>query len=159
MRFATRAFVFCVVPFALVLAISFLMLQSIVQLSARDQLRVCVRDKQLSVATRQVNSELRFERLHRFAGESGALKGGLQQLASHPGNMQARRTVQDQLEELSDQTGFKLLVAADPKSLPVAWIVCDTDRIEMSDTAPPVAQGLAQFRGNLYRFASIRLGK
>jgi putative nucleotidyltransferase with HDIG domain len=155
MRFATRAFAFCFIPFALVLGISFWALQSMVQRNVRDQLRTEMRNEQTSRTRSRARSELQVGRFLRFAGENAALKAGLQLLNSESASHEARHTVEDQLRDLSAQIGFKLLSVADSKGAPVAWIMQDAREIEVPRTSPDsVGQGLAEFRGQLYYLLS-----
>jgi putative nucleotidyltransferase with HDIG domain len=156
MRFATRAFAFCFVPVVLLLGISFWALQSVVQRSARDQLRSAMRDKQNSMARIRSKNNLQVARFLSFAAESAALKAGLQLLNSEPASPDARRTLEDQLEELSGRIGFKLLSIANFKSTPVAWVVHEGNHLEVPDLPPAaVVQGLSEFRGQLYQLVSV----
>jgi putative nucleotidyltransferase with HDIG domain len=155
MRFATRAFAYCFIPFAVLLGISFWSLQSRVQKSVRDQLRSAMRDKQVSMAKMRTKEQSQVGRFLRFATENTALKAGLQLLNSQPQSQDARLTVEDQLQELSSPIGFKLLSIANINGVPVAWVVRDKDRPEIPAVAPsPVLQGLAEFRGQLYQLDS-----
>jgi putative nucleotidyltransferase with HDIG domain len=156
MRFATRAFAFCFIPFALVLSISFWALQSMVQRSVREQLRSSMRDRQTSSAIMRTRSATQIERFLRFASENAELKAGLQLLNSEPGSPDARRTVQDQLQELGGQGGFQLLSVANFKGTPVAWVVRDGDRLDVPKIAPStVAQGLSEFHEQVYQLISV----
>src|ERR1700722_5543306 len=101
MRFATRAFAFCFIPLAILLSVSFWALQSRMQSSVRDQLRSAMRDKQVSMAKMRAKDELQIGRFLRFASENITLKAGLQLLNSEPSSPDVRRTVEDQLQELS----------------------------------------------------------
>ena len=78
MRFATRAFAFCFIPFALVLGFSFWSLQSRVQRSVWEELQLGMRDKQKSMARMRAKNELQVSRILRFASENTTLKAGLQ---------------------------------------------------------------------------------
>src|ERR1700693_6059360 len=109
MRFATRAFAFCFIPVAILLGISFWALQSMVERSVRDQLRSAMRDKQLSMARMRSKNQVQIGRFLRFASENAELKAGMQVLNSEPHSPDARRTVQDQLQELSSHIGFNLI--------------------------------------------------
>jgi len=156
MRFATRTFAFCFVPFAVLLGISFWALQSMVQHSVREQLRSSMRDKQISLARLRAKNELNIGRFLRFATENTALKAGLQLLNAEPQSPDARRTVQDQLQELSSQIGLALVSIANVKGAPVAWLVREGDRLLIPDVAPTRAvQGLSEFRGQLYHLVSV----
>ena len=156
MRFATRAFAWCFLPVALLLGISFWALQSMVKSSVRDQLRSAMRDKQISMARMRTKNELQIERVLRFASENTELKAGLQLLNSEPHSPDARRTLEDQLRELSSQIGFRLLSIANFKGAPVAWVVREKDRIEAPEVSlTPAMQGIAEFRNQLYQLVSV----
>ena len=155
MRFANRAFAFCFIPFALVFSISFWALQSMVQSNVRNQLRTEMRNEQESRTKIRARNEQQVGRFLRVAGENTAVKAGLQLLNSETGGRKARRTVQDQLSELSHQVGFKLLSVADSKGTPVAWVVREQNETQVPDSPPTgVAHGLAEVRGQLYHLIS-----
>jgi HD-GYP domain-containing protein (c-di-GMP phosphodiesterase class II) len=118
MRFRTRAFLYCFVPFALLLACSFWMIQNLVQSRVRDRLRTSLLDNNKAVARVLSKSDLQNSRFLRVVGENAALKAGVQLLLSYPENADARRTVEDQLRELCAHMGFPLLVVSGPP-LPV----------------------------------------
>jgi putative nucleotidyltransferase with HDIG domain len=162
MRFATRAFAFCFVPFALLLGISFWALQSMVQSNVRDQLRSEMRNEQTTRARIHRRSEAQVGRFLRFAGENAALKAGLQILNTEPESRDARRTVEDQLGDLSAQIGFNLLSVSNVNGAPVAWVLRERNSAPASrdrDVLPPspVSTGrrLVDIRGNLYHLFSV----
>jgi putative nucleotidyltransferase with HDIG domain len=156
MRFATRAFAFCFIPFALVLGFSFWSLQSRVQRSVWEELQLGMRDKQKSMARMRAKNELQVSRILRFASENTTLKAGLQLLNAEPASVDARQTVEDQLRELSSQIGFNLLSIANFKRTPVAWVVREGASIEVPEVAPATGiQGLSEYRGQLYQLVSV----
>ena len=156
MRFVTRAFAFCFIPVAILLGISFWALQSMVQRSVRDQLRAGMRDHQVAISRVRATDQAQIARFVRFASENTELKAGLQILNAEPRSLEARRTVEDQLRELSGHIGFRLLSIANFKGVPVAWVVRDQDRIEIADVPPAqVVQGLTEYRGQLYQLISV----
>lgn len=158
MRFATRAFAFCFIPVAALLGISFWALQSMVQRSVRDQLRSTMRDKQLSMARMRSKNQVQIGRFLRFASENAELKAGMQLLNSEPQSPDARRTVQDQLQELSSHIGFNLISIANSRAVPVAWVVRERDSLAVPDFAPaPAIRGLSEFRGQLYQLVTVPL--
>ena len=158
MRFATRAFAFCFIPVAALLGISFWALQSMVQKSVRDQLLSAMRDKQVSMARIRSRNQGEISRFLRFAAENAELKAGLQLLNSEPQSADARRTVQDQIQELGGQIGFSLISIANSNSVPVAWGVREGDQLEVPASAPVTAiHGLQEFRGQLYQLVTVPL--
>ncbi len=160
MRFATRAFAVCFIPFALVLGISFWALQSRFQRGVREELRSSLRDKQSSMGRMRAQNQLLVSRVLRFAAENPALKAGLQVLNAEPASEDARRTAQDQLQELGAQMGLTLLSMANFKGAPVAWVVREGNLLLVPEAAPATGvEGLAEYRGRLYLFASAPIAQ
>ena len=95
MRFRTRAFLLCFVPFALLLTGSFWAIQRLVKSTVRDGLRTSLRENHRSIARLREQSDIRNNRFLRIAGENASLKAGLQLLASYPDNAEARETVEE----------------------------------------------------------------
>ncbi len=156
MRFSTRAFAFCFIPFAILLGISFWALQSMVQKSVRDELRSAMRDKQAAIAKIRAKHESQVSRFVRFATENAALKAGMQLLNSEPSNPDARSTVEDQLRDLVNRIGFDILAVANSNGAPAAWMVSG----ESGSTAPqnafaPSGQGVLEYAGQTYRLVSV----
>jgi putative nucleotidyltransferase with HDIG domain len=164
MRFRTRAFLFCFVPFAVLLAASFWMAQKLVQSTVRDDLRGSLRENQLAMARAQSNADFQNNRLLKIAGESAALKAGMQLFGSESRSEDARRTMEDQLLELGEHLGFDFLSVSAPNGAPLAGVVrqggktggaksqlvpLDEALIEHSE------KGLLVIRGRIFRFASV----
>jgi len=123
MRFRTRAFLICFVPFAILLAASFWMVQRFVQSTVRDGLRASLRENELAIARVNAKAELQSSRFLRIAGENASLKAGIQLLRSQPGIPAARMTVEDQLRELGEHMGFDFLFVSAPNGAPLAGVV------------------------------------
>src|ERR1700761_3533619 len=100
MRFRTRAFLICFVPFAILLTASFWMIQRFVQSTVRDDVRASLRENQLAISSIHAKANLQNSRFLRIAGENAALKAGEQLLLSEGDSKAAQRTVEDQLREL-----------------------------------------------------------
>jgi HD-GYP domain-containing protein (c-di-GMP phosphodiesterase class II) len=122
MRFRTRTFLICFVPFAFLLAGSFWMVQRFVQSTVRDGLRASLRENELAIARVHARSDLQNSRFLKIAGENAALKAGMELLLSHPGSDAARRTVEDQLRELGEHMGFDFLLVSAPNGAPLAGV-------------------------------------
>ncbi|HEY4357701.1 MAG TPA: HD-GYP domain-containing protein [Acidobacteriaceae bacterium] len=122
MRFRTRAFLVCFVPFALLLAGSFWMIQHSVQSAVRGGLRTSLRENQLAINRVHSRSDLQNSRFLKIAGENAALKAGLQLLVSEHGNDRARATVEDQLVELGEHMNFDFLLVSGPNGKPLAGV-------------------------------------
>jgi HD-GYP domain-containing protein (c-di-GMP phosphodiesterase class II) len=135
MRFRTRAFLCCFVPFALLLAASFWLIQGRVLLTVRDGLRRSLLEKHEAVAQVLANSDLQSSRFLKVVGENAALKAGMQLLLTYPNNAEARRTVEDQLHELCDRMGFATLMVVGADGKPMAGVMRhgnDTGPLDMA---------------------------
>src|ERR1700734_3007148 len=124
-RFRTRAFLICFIPFAILLAGSFWMIQRFVQSTVRDGLRVSLRENQTALANMQAKGNLQNSRFLRVAGENAALKAGIELLLTNPDSPAAHRTVEDQLRELGEHMGFDFLLVSAPNGAPLAGVVRD----------------------------------
>src|SRR6185312_1371407 len=159
MRFRTRAFLCCFVPFALLLAASFWMIQQRVLLTVRDGLRVSLLEKHEAVARVLANSDLQSSRFLKVVGENAALKAGVQLLLTYPKNPDARRTVEDQLHELCDRMGFSMLMVSGADGKPMAGVMrqgaeagpLDMTRVRVSHS------GLMLLDDVAYQIASVPL--
>src|ERR1700735_2501288 len=109
MRFRTRAFLLCFVPFALLLTGSFWEIRKLVQSTVRDGLRTSLLENDRAIARLRARTDIRNSRFLKVVGENASLKAGLQLLVSYPDDPEARRTVEDQLRELCEQMGFDFL--------------------------------------------------
>ncbi len=161
-RFRTRAFLICFVPFAVLLACSFWMIQRSVESTVRDGLRASFGENQLAIARIHAKSDLQNSRFLKVAGENAALKAGMQLLLSHPGNAEARRTVEDQLRELGEHMGFDFLLIAAPNGTPQAAVARQhaTDgRTQLIPVDPRLlnraGNGLLPIGGRTYSVASV----
>lgn len=122
-HFRTRAFLICFIPFALLLAASFWMIQRIVQSTVRDGLHTSLRQSQVAIATIHAKGDLQNSRFLKVAGENTALKAGMQLLLANPGSDGARRTVEDQLRELGERMGFDFMLISASDGSPLAGVV------------------------------------
>jgi len=122
-RFRTRTFLLCFVPFAVLLAGSFWMIQRFVESTVRDGLRVSLRANQVAIANIHAKGDLQNSRFLKVAGENSALKAGIELLLSNPKSAAARRTVEDQLRELGEHMGFDFLLVSAPNGAPLAGVV------------------------------------
>jgi HD-GYP domain-containing protein (c-di-GMP phosphodiesterase class II) len=164
MRFRTRVFLLCFVPFACLLAGSFWAIQGLVQTTVRDGLRATLRENQLSIARLRSRSDLENSRFLKIAGENASLKAGMQLLLSARENTAARRTVEDQLGELCERMGFDFLMVTDAAGTPLAAVVRAAGSGAPGAITPfsgdlPAApdRGLTMMREKLYQIASVPL--
>jgi HD-GYP domain-containing protein (c-di-GMP phosphodiesterase class II) len=163
-RFQTRAFLMCFVPFALLLACSFWMIQRHVQSTVRDGLLTSMRENQHAIVRIHAKSELQNNRFLKIAGENTALKAGMELLRQNPGSESARRTVEDQLRELCDRMGFDFLLVSASDGSPMAGVVRRSDR-ELNgqgqlvpvatDLLPLRTAGLLMLEGHTFQVASV----
>ena len=157
MRFITRAFLWSFVPFALLLAGSFWMIQRQVQSAVRESLRSSLREAHESAARMREQSELQNSRFLRIVAENPSLKAGLQLLLSEPKSGAARLTVEDQLRQISESLSFDFLVISDPNRTPLAGVVRIDNQLAAMDVRrmnPPLT-GFFSFGNNTYQVNSF----
>jgi HD-GYP domain-containing protein (c-di-GMP phosphodiesterase class II) len=156
MRFRTRAFLCCFVPFALLLAGSFRMIQNLVELTVREGLRTSLKENHKSLALVLSKSDLQNSRFLKIAGENAGLKAGVQLLLSNPRNIEARATVEDQLRELCERMGFAMLMVSGPDGPPLAGVLRVAGTVRPLDTASMTSNrsGLMLLDGLAYQVAS-----
>jgi HD-GYP domain-containing protein (c-di-GMP phosphodiesterase class II) len=156
MRFRTRAFLLCFVPFALLLTGSFWAIQKLVKSTVREGLRTSLRENHLAIARLRSRSDLRNSRFLKVVGENASLKAGLQLLASLPANSVARQTVEDQLRELCQQMGFDFLMVSGPNGTPLAGVLRDDAQLTPLTLLPrSPGQGLMTLADKVYQVASV----
>jgi HAMP domain-containing protein len=157
MRLSTRAFLWSFVPFALLLAGSFWVIQRQVQSAVREGLHSSLRQAHESMARMREQSELQNSRFLRIVAENPSLKAGLQLLLSEPKSGAARLTVEDQLRQISETLSFDFLVISNPNRLPLAGVVRIDNQLVAMDVQrmnPPLA-GFFTFGDNTYQVNSF----
>jgi len=122
-RFRTHAFFLCFVPFAMLLAGSFWMVQRFVQSTVRDGLHAALRESQIAMAKIHANGDLQNSRSLRLASENSALKAGMQQLLTDRNDEAAGRAVENQLRELGEPMGFDFMLLSAADGSPLAGVV------------------------------------
>jgi HD-GYP domain-containing protein (c-di-GMP phosphodiesterase class II) len=167
-RFQTRAFLLCFLPFAVLLACSFWMIDRHVQTTVRNGLLTSMRENQHSIARIHAKSDLENNRFLKVAGENAALKAGMELLMQNRGSQAARRTVEDQLRELCEHMGFDLLLVSSPDGMPMAGVVRRSGK-DMPDQGQLVpvdtsilgrsTAGLLFMDGNTFQVASVPIGE
>jgi putative nucleotidyltransferase with HDIG domain len=164
MRFRTRAFLISFIPFAILLAASFWMVQRFVQSTVRDGLRASLRENELAIARVNAKAELQSSRFLKIVGENASLKAGMQLLRSQSDNSDARMTVEDQLRELGEHMGFDFLLVSAPTGAPLAGVVRREgeapgakSQLVPSDEAlfEHNEKGLLVIGSRIFRFASV----
>lgn len=168
MRFRTRVFLLCFVPFAVLLAGSFWAIQGLVQSTVRDGLRSTLRENQLSIARLRSRSDLENSRFLKIAGENSSLKAGMQLLLSYPNSTAARQTVEDQLGELCERMGFDFLMVSDAGGTPLAGVARAANGDPKSSEKPALTpftdelphapeRGLMMMGEKVYQIATVPL--
>jgi len=164
MRFRTRAFLICFVPFAILLTASFWMVQRLVQSTVRDGLRASLRENELAIAGVNAKADLQNSLFLKIAGENASLKAGMELLHSQPGSPAARMTVEDQLRELGEHMGFDFLLVSGPSGAPLAGVVRHTNEQPGSKSQlipldlsmiEPNEKGLLSIGNSTIQFASV----
>lgn len=157
-RFRTRTFLLCFVPFALLLTVGFWMMQQFVQIAVANGLQRSMREAQIAVARVHAKSDLQNSRFLKVAGENASLKEGIELFLSHRGNDAARRTVEDQLRELGEHMGFDFLMVSSPDGAPMAAVL----RSANGELAPiaardlqPISPGLLSLQGRVLQVAAV----
>ena len=123
MRFRTRAFLICFIPFALLLTCGFVTMQRFVQARVREGLRASLRANELAIARAHVKSDLQSSRFLKVVGENAALKAGVRLLISEADTPAARGTVEDQLRELGQHMDLDFLMVSGPDGKPLAAVI------------------------------------
>lgn len=157
MRLSTRAFLWSFVPFALLLAGSFWMIQRQVQSAVREGLRSSLREAHESMARTREQRELQNSRFLRIVAENPSLKAGLQLLLSEPKSGEARLTVEDQLRQISESLSFDFLVISNSNHTPLAGVLRIDNQLVAMDVQrmnPPFA-GFFTFGDNTYQVNSF----
>src|SRR3569833_3679043 len=135
MRFRTRTFLICFLPFALLLTCGFVTMQRFVQAKVREELRTSLQSNELAIARAHAKSELRSSRFLKVVGENAALKAGVRLLTSEGNSTAARSTVEDQLRELGEHMDLDFLLVSSPDGRPVAAVIRRGDGLVPVSTA------------------------
>jgi putative nucleotidyltransferase with HDIG domain len=162
-RLRTRAFLLCFLPFAILLASSFWMIQRFVQSTVRDGLHSSLRESQIAIASIQAKGDLQNSRFLKVAGENSALKAGMELLLANPKSADARSTVEDQLRELGERMGFDFMLVSAPNGAPLAGVARQSDsKSARAQLVPLNASGIERgnssfrvFGGRTFQVASV----
>jgi HD-GYP domain-containing protein (c-di-GMP phosphodiesterase class II) len=159
MRFRTRAFLICFIPFALLLTCGFAMMQRFVQARVREGLRTSLGENERAIARAHVRTDLQNSRFLRIVGENAALKAGVQLLLSEPHSASARGTVEDQLRELGEHMGFDFLQVSAPDGTPLVAVTRRNGGLVPLGSAglPRISKGFALLDGRAFQVGSVPL--
>jgi HD-GYP domain-containing protein (c-di-GMP phosphodiesterase class II) len=123
MRFRTRAFLLCFVPFGLLCAASFRIAQSLVEFEVRSDLLGRLRANQLALKDAQASADFQNNLFLKSEAESPELRSGMQLLLSDSPPDDARISVADHLRAIGEQMGFDLLFSSAPDGTPLVGVV------------------------------------
>ncbi|MGH9679969.1 MAG: HD domain-containing protein, partial [Candidatus Acidiferrales bacterium] len=157
MRFATRAFLWSFAPIAILLALSFWVIQRRVQDTVRDSLRSSLSQTQESMSHLRQHAELENSRILRIVAENPPLKAGVQLLLANANSDAARLTVEDQLREIANTLHFDFMVISDPDGKLLAGVVRVDDQlgpVRMLRMNPP-KRGLFIWGGGTFQVNSF----
>ncbi len=171
MRFHTRAFLFSFVPFALLLALSFFLVQSHVQSTVREGLRNTLRQNQSNVAQlRDVNKVQNSQSLRSAVSDADLLAAvqaaaappveSADALIEHP-ELMAKKALEDQLLRIGVHAGHDLLIVTGADGKPLAGAVRAGDgsaELVPLYVFPEVEDGgLLLFRGEPFQTGTMPL--
>lgn len=174
MRFRTRTFLLCFIPFALLFAGTFWMAQQMVQSTVRSGLLAQLRASQRALADAQAKADLENSRFLKTEGASPELKAAMQPLLGETpggdaqggngpgGNAQgghvpdknaqtddARKAMEDQLRVLGEEMGFDLVFVSAPDGAPLAGMVREAaSRTDQRGQLTALENGLVAQTGN-----------
>jgi len=156
MRFATRTFLWSLLPFAALLAVSFWVVQDRVLLKVRQELQSSVKQTQASLASMRAQTEQRDRSVLRVVSQNPALKAGVQLMLADRSDPQARRTLEDQLLELGGELGFDFLSVSDGAGEPLAAIMLQEGQLKALDSQQQAPlQGYFTRAGRTYQVTSV----
>lgn len=162
-HFRTRAFLLCFLPFAILLTSGFWAIQRFVQMTVRDGLHSSLRESQIAIANIHAKGDLQNSRFLKVAGENSALKAGIQILHANPRNLNARRTVEDQLRELGEHMGFDFMLVSAPNGSPLAGVARQSSSRHLRGQLVPLElpqpslekSGFLLLEGRTFQVASV----
>ena len=162
MRFRTRAFLICFVPFALLLTGGFWMIQRSCSPTVRDGLRTSLRENQLAIAGIHSKSDLQNSRFLQGGRRERQPSRTACSCCRQPHNHTARRTVEDQLRELGQHMGFDFLLVSGPNGAPLAAVARQTQQrpqparaCSRRAAARARSRGLLSIDGRTFQVASV----
>jgi putative nucleotidyltransferase with HDIG domain len=157
MRFATRTFLWSILPFAVLLAGSFYAVQNRVLLKVRENLQSSVKQTQESLASMRSRTEQRDSRVLRVVTQNPALKAGVQLMLGDQSDPQTRATVEDQLLEIGGELGFDFLLVSDGTGAPLAAVMFQDGRLKPLDLSrqQPPRQGYFTSDGRTFQVTSV----
>lgn len=167
MKLATRTFLWLLIPFTSVLAVSFWALQARVVLRVREELESSVKQTQETLANVQKRASDDNRKVLRVAAENAPLKAMVQLVLgdriSHGDqqDLEARRTLEQQLVEIGGELGFDFLLVSDGNRVPLAAVMLQNGQLEPLDLAreQPPSDGYFTSSGRTYQVTSVPINE
>ena len=155
--FVIRVFLLSFVPVCALLIGSFWAIQNLLGEVVKDGLRASLRQSHRSVSRARANYELRNRRSLAVLAENPSLKAGFELVHLEPNSLEARRTLEDQLLEMSETLGFDLIAATGPTNDLLAGVARRGDHISRIDrrSAPPLSSGAVFYGDQTYMLANV----
>lgn len=156
MRFATRTFLWSLLPFGVLLAASFWAVQTLVLSAVRDQLRSTVKEAQESVRLIRSTVEQGNDRVLRILAKDRGLKGAVQFLEDTR-NTETRRTIENQLLEICEELGLDFMLVSDEDGRALAAVLREGGQLlplDLSKVQPP-RQGYFSHENDIYQVGSV----
>jgi HD-GYP domain-containing protein (c-di-GMP phosphodiesterase class II) len=163
MRFRTRTFLLCFLPFGLLCAASFRIAQGLVEDAVRNDLLGHLKASQLALKDAQTKADLQNSRFLRIEAESPELKSGMPRLLSDSPPDDARMSMESHLRAIGEQMGFDLLYVSAPDGAPLAGVVRQpAAKPDQAEQLIPLGNGLVAQSGTgllvlgsrMFQFAS-----
>jgi putative nucleotidyltransferase with HDIG domain len=120
----------------------------------REGLEGAVQQEQTSIAKASAQAVERNRRVLGVVSQNPALKAVVQQMLSDRKDAQARRTVEDHLQEIGTELGFDFLMVSDADGAPLAAVIEQGGRFVASTERPP-REGFFSSRAHTYRVTSV----
>lgn len=123
LRLSTRTFLISFLPLSAALACGFLATRVVVKERVRSGLRQSLRQSENRLRRIQTEYDQRNRRLVAILSENAGLKAAIGLLRESSSQLEIRRTLEDQLRELSDVLDYDLLLVSDSEGQSVAGLV------------------------------------
>ncbi|HUI77810.1 MAG TPA: ATP-binding protein [Bryobacteraceae bacterium] len=162
-RFAsltTRAFLFSFLPVCVVLLVSFLALNALVQRRVKYELRESLQKSEDLVIRANEESSRRVSQFVKVVADSPGLKaaiGLMHEVPATPENaIEIRRTIERQLEEIHTQVGYDFLAISDWKGRTIAAVYFPNGKLQSPDQMPEIPANLSvfEFSGEVYELST-----
>jgi putative nucleotidyltransferase with HDIG domain len=123
LRLSTRTFVISFLPLSAALACGFLATRMVVKERVRSGLRQSLHQSENRLRRIQTEYDQRNRRLVAILSENAGLKAAIGLLRESSSQLEIRRTLEDQLRELSDVLDYDLLLVSDSQGQSAAGLI------------------------------------